>query len=242
MPGGGRTINERPLRKKECFLEYVGDIDISGAYASQLRKIFYPQKPSFLGRPRSICFTSNQESSMTLGDFMAKYSHIKAWFKKYKLLKVIVSGDLNFCQDLIFSRLISTSAVEKKLKNYNKLKTNQITVLSQFVLLRKQIINGLITYDLWDFIDKISSNSEKNTFKNLKVQTALFYFDDDCYEEIEDYLNELLKDCGTYSFSFKEQSVRDTRTHKTFIIPLNNFIDPLIKIFKIFEARISTES
>lgn len=62
---GGRTVNERP---SEITIKYGADIDIQGAYGSNLSKILYP-----VGRPRMYFSTPNDFQNLTLGKFMKKY-------------------------------------------------------------------------------------------------------------------------------------------------------------------------
>jgi len=90
MTTGGRTVNKRPF---EYYLNFIADIDISGAYGSQFLEFYFP-----VGRPRILAKTHNTLNSnqMNLGFFMRKYEKD---LKKYKMFKVIVSETLSFEQD-----------------------------------------------------------------------------------------------------------------------------------------------
>lgn len=94
LNSGGRTVNERP---NDLTCDYGADIDIAGAYGTQLSENFYP-----LGLSRFFCKTSNETKKYTLGEFM-KLNAKK--FEKYGLFKIVVAGQLSFEQDLIYSRI-----------------------------------------------------------------------------------------------------------------------------------------
>ena len=55
-----------------------------------------------IGRPRIIAFSSNENQTMTLGDFMRDYAPKITT----NLFKVVVSGKLSFDQDLIISKIL----------------------------------------------------------------------------------------------------------------------------------------
>ncbi len=89
---GGRTINERP---NECYIKQAVDADIMSAYGSALVNLKMP-----VGKPRLISTSPNEDKQQTLAKFMR--------FTGKDLLKgnyiFVLDGELNFPQDLIFSR------------------------------------------------------------------------------------------------------------------------------------------
>ncbi len=217
VTSGGRTVNERPL---EVTIEYGADPDISGAYAGALNKTIYP-----IGRPRILAYSSNQTQTMTLGDFMHNYVKDKI---TTGLFKVVVSGKLSFYQDLIISKIIPDDFSKKKL-NLDKINPDDATINSQFVLLRKEIINGTITETIWDVLTKVATNQELNEIKNLKVECALYWLDNDMVGTIEELADEFLKDPGECIFNNELKALTETRTHKWFPYPISKFVDPLLK-------------
>lgn len=121
---GGRTINERPL---EYSIENGADIDISGAYDNVMRKLTFP-----IGKPRILSYNFNETKKIKLGAFMKKYENKI----NENLFKVVVSGKLNFQQDLILSKIISK-------------KNNGVRSLSTSHFLKKlYLITITIFYDL----------------------------------------------------------------------------------------------
>ncbi len=100
LVSGGRTINERYWEKSRSF---CADIDLSSCYGSALRDFDYP-----LGLPEIYATGSNQKK-MLLGDFLKKYESRLV----PNLYKIVISGELYFEQDLIFSKLTSESQIKK---------------------------------------------------------------------------------------------------------------------------------
>ena len=129
-----RTVNERP---NDFYTYYGADIDISSAYGSQLKNLYFQ-----IGRPRLFAKPNTTfQQKMTLGKFMEKNFEKMT---KYKLFKVVVSGKLSFEQDLIFSRVSSKRVSEKKIQEFSLLGIEKRIIPGEFVLLRKEIINGVI--------------------------------------------------------------------------------------------------
>ena len=211
---GGRTVNERP---RECFLNYTADVDIGGAYGSQLIQTVFP-----IGRPRILTFSSNEKQTQKLGAFMKKMlPKISS-----NLLKVSVSGKLSYEQDLIFSK------PREKLKdykiNYEKYDPDDAAVNVPFVLLRKEIQNGFITPFLWEVLTKVCTNQELSEINNLTVNSAIYWLEADRVETIDDLANDYLADSGEYKFCSKLNAVVDSRSFKWFAYPIKNFIQPLM--------------
>ncbi|MBV8801974.1 MAG: hypothetical protein JO131_03230 [Gammaproteobacteria bacterium] len=217
MTSGGRTVNERP---RECLIEYGADVDILSAYGTILLDTLYP-----FGRPRIYSNTNNTTDFMTLGEFMKKY---ETKMQKNKMFKILVSGELSFQQDLLHSKIPSFESVKNKIKNFSNLEEGQQAILTQFHLLRKQISNSSITYNTWDLLRKVCTNVELKEIKNLKVEAALYYLDEDSCDNIESFLEEMLKNEGKYEFSKKYSSVLDTRTFKYYFFPIQKFVGPLL--------------
>jgi hypothetical protein len=212
---GGRTVNERP---RECFLEHVADVDIKGAYGSQLIQLIYP-----IGRPRVTTFSYNQKNKTKLGAFMKKMlPKITS-----NLLKVSVSGKLSFDQDLILSKVKN---VTKQYKiNYEKYDPDDANVQVPFVLLRREIQNGFITPFLWEVLTKVCTTKELGEINELTVDSAIYWLDSDRANTIEELANSFLKDRGEYKFSTKLNTIVDNRTFKWYGYPVRNFIEPLIE-------------
>lgn len=94
-------------------------------------------------------------------------------------------------------------------------------------MLRKEIINSSVTFKNWEILKKVCSTQEFKEIKSLKVESAIFHLDSDITENFNEYLDFILKDKGTFSFSKKLCSTVDTRGFQTFIFPLKDFVQPL---------------
>ena len=217
MTSGGRTVNERP---QECLINYGADIDIASAYGSELIKIKYP-----LGRPRIICTAANTQKVLTLGQFMDRFGEK---FKKNNLYKIVVSGLLSFSQDLIFSKIPNNQSLKYKVEQIYNLEPDEQAVKADFVLLRREIINGTITHDTWTILKKVCTKQELSEIRNLKIQAALYFFDDDEVSSPEELADCILKDKGKYTYDHKLQVTIDKRTFKYYPIKVSDFISPLV--------------
>ena len=137
---GDRTNNERIFD-----LDYAADIDLKSCYGTALQDILLP-----IGLPTIISRAPNE-----------KYRNIKSFLKKYEhelipnLWKIVVSGTLSFDQDLIISRLIGTKALENFHRSNNDFygDFDELTTLNtRMVVLRREIINGVITNDILEVL------------------------------------------------------------------------------------------
>lgn len=156
---GGKTNNERPL---ECLIRYGADVDLAGAYSRMLKRSLYP-----FGRPRLYSASPNGEP-LTLGKFYRKYEKDL----QLGMYKVCVSGSLDFCQDLIMSKIPSKSLFTKKPVD-NRERSESPTADASLVLLRKEIVNGFITKDLWEIMSRFMSWFFQNRLKKLKRMVCM---------------------------------------------------------------------
>lgn len=104
---GGRCHNERP---NKYIATHVIDMDISSAYGSTLREFDYP-----VGNPTIHTNTHNEEP-ITLGEFL-KLNRDKLVPGLYT---IYVSGKLPFQQDLLYSKDISPTSLERISQKYSK--------------------------------------------------------------------------------------------------------------------------
>ena len=110
---------------------------------------------------------------------------MKEFLEKYEsqlvpnLYKITVSGKLSFEQDLIYSKLVSETSLRNTLNKHQKtfedIFDDNAHLASDMVLLRREIINGVITSDVLEILRKVSSNNEYNEFMNLEVITAVWW-------------------------------------------------------------------
>jgi hypothetical protein len=108
---GGKTNNEMP---EEYTLKYAADIYLQSYYGSRMSALIFP-----LGLPTVLSFSTN-EARITLGEFL------ESWESELvpNLYTITVCGELNFNQDLIFSRVISKRSLDNFYSKENYFKAN----------------------------------------------------------------------------------------------------------------------
>jgi len=216
---GGRTINNCP---EKCLTEEALDIDIVGCYTEILKNIFYP-----IGLPTVVATTTKQKRQ-TLKQFLKEHEndlHDNLW-------TIIISGNLTFDQDLIYSKLTNAEKIEKQLDK--SLDIDMIGDLGDHVILTQELKNSILTSDLLHAIKKIATNQEYAEILNTEVQTAIYYSKSDelSKEDFLKYWESFSTDDidQMYTFDSKTRSLRDLRPHKWTKIPLEKMLTILQKI------------
>ena len=227
---GGRTNNER---YKEYFLDYAADVDLESCYGTGLNEFKLP-----VGLPTIVAKAPN-ENFLTLREFLKLYE-----FDFYpNLWKIVVSGELGFEQDLIFSRAITPASANnfnKKQNIYDGDFDNLNMLTSKLVLLRHKRVNGVITHDILEILRKICSKLEMRDILNLKVQTAVFLKKSDKVDNVKEWSTSVLNDKNSMRFDVQIQALSDKRTRKWFGYLLKNFIQPLLEKRKEFKEKMKT--
>lgn len=211
---GGRTMNCRPF---EYSFKNGIDIDIEGAYSTVLQTLEIP-----LGRPRYYTRDINNNNKLTLRQFLNK---LKKKLSPY--WKIIVSGKITFEQDIIYSRIVNNDAISRKIKQKNFDLEDTLISYTDLVLLRKEIINGVITPAILDLIYKIGSNKEINELLNLEVVASIFWLEEDRIDDMNKFANLCLKDKGKLSFNTKYNCNIDTRNHYWFPYSIKDIVKKL---------------
>jgi hypothetical protein len=223
---GGRCNNERPT---EYRVNYGADIDLSSCYGSALRGFSYP-----IGLPTTWACQSNQKRE-TLGK----------WLKRNEanlidgLWTVVVGGKLNYCQDLIYSKIVTSEEINRTArKGWDKdfgsgeedVRDNDLShIPGDFALCRSTIQNGVITSYLLEIIRKVATNQELKNFMDLEVVTATAYLKSDQIGSIEEWVDHVISSNGNYyNKNFMHNEVTDKRTRKFVLVPLEEFIGKLV--------------
>ena len=189
---GGRCNNEHPF---EQVVENAFDPDLSSCYGSTLDRFIFP-----IGRPtvkNGFYFDeSGAKKSLTLGEVIDKYIKHPDGKTKPKfiagLYQIIVEGSLDFEQDLIYSKPdVTDRTMDRDIhglttggnfsdvldENGDVVEKNHIK--GDFVLLKKEIKNGIITSDEINIIRNVSNKKELKQFRDLKVTTFAYYSTED---------------------------------------------------------------
>lgn len=208
---GGRCLNENPF---EFFVDHCLDIDISGCYGETLRHVLYP-----VGMPRVWGFTPN-EVRPTLGAWLD--SNQKNLIDE--LWVAVVRGDLPFDQDLIFSKLVKIKEIQRVANKMGEDEDGNIN--SDFVMMRRQISNGIITSHVLEVLRSVCSVSEWSAFRNSELVTAGAYLSSDRCSGVEEWCEKVLADDGQV-VSLPDGGVDDQRSRSWYGIPLEGFIGKL---------------
>lgn len=126
--------------------------------------------------------------SITLGKFLNKFEEELV----PNIFKITVSGDLSFEQDLVYSKLLShdslKATIEAHKKEFDEGFDDSAHINANFVLLRKEIRNGVITSDILETIKKVATSQELKEFMNLEVVTACFWIKSDYVETPDEWI------------------------------------------------------
>lgn len=163
---GGRVIKEE---QKEHTFHDVIYINLQSAYGSSLIRFDYP-----IGIPTVVSFSNHTEKRISLKSFLKKYRNELV----DGLYVIYVSGFLNHKQDIVFSKyeLTSNNVGGKILQShYEDNEGYEGRVGGQFLLTSKQIELGIITSEVLDVIEKVSSNKELKDWMNLNVDLVVYY-------------------------------------------------------------------
>lgn len=162
-----------------------------------------------MGLPTVVAKTTKQKKQ-TLKQFLKEHEnnlHDNLW-------TIIVSGNLTFDQDLIYSKLTNAEKIAKQLdKSLDKSSLNgdsmsDSDLIGDHIILTQELKNSILTSDLLHAIKKIATNQEYAEILNTKVETAIYYSKSDELSK-EDFLKSLMKDMIiTRSSSIKIQKFK----------------------------------
>ena len=233
---GGRCVNEAP---EEYSVGLGADIDLDGCYGSALKDFTYP-----IGLPSTIGGSANQKYD-TLGKFLKRYEPELV----PGLWQVVVSGELSYDQDVIFSK----DTTPNQLKRYgagvlddgeaaNDERDNPAHIPGNFMLLKREILNGVITHDLWERVKAVASNKELKELLDLKLVSAAWYSAKDRVSSIDEWTEVVLKHTGRLCTKPGRGTVEvDERTRAWCGIPLEGFIGKLLERRKDTKRRKKTD-
>ena len=112
-----------------------------------------------------------------------------------------------------------------------------LVLYRQWCLLRKEIKNGVINAKVWDVRNKVCTNNEFSEFRALRVVSAMYFYDEDFIDSLDNWLDHILKDKGRLSFDNKLGAEIDKRTFKYTLLPLSTFVNPLLEARKILKQK-----
>lgn len=240
---GGRCNNERP---EEYSIGHGLDIDLSSAYGSALVEFKYP-----IGLPSQYGFTGT-ERGITLKDFFKLFPLFDPATGKGELLpglwQVMVNGKLTFQQDLLFSKKVEISEINKACRDKQDKTTDIKTTEDRdsdlshipgiFMLTRKELQNAILTADIWKALVATATEKELKELYNLEVRSACFYKASDRVK-VADWTNTVLASDGSFRTSKTGAGgIVDDRTTAWCEVPIGEFMGELLAERK----RVKSES
>jgi hypothetical protein len=150
------------------------------------------------------------------------------------LWQAVVSGQLPFEQDLIYSKLVKRKDIQKAARTGDD---DGKDFASDFVILRKEVKNGVITSDALNALLATCSTAERAAVLGLEVVTAVAYLAKDRRDSAEVWVTEVMADRGTSPDPLKPWKHPDTRTRAWWAVPLEGFMGKLLDARKAQKAR-----
>ncbi|MEH2164373.1 MAG: hypothetical protein V7K38_25830 [Nostoc sp.] len=220
---GGRCNNERP---SEYVCRIGADIDLQSCYGSALRAFIYP-----LGLPTVWSYRPNQKRP-TLRKWLAKNEDNLV----DNLWTATVSGDLNFAQDLIYSKLVTQYQINHAAlgdwdKDYSDdHRDDDIAhIPGELALIRKQIRNGIITTDVMKTIKSVATNNEIKQLLDMELICAVAYQSCDQVCGVDQWIATVIADKGRLqNKDGLHNNTIDNRTRTWVALPLEGFIGNLV--------------
>lgn len=225
---GGRTNNEQPW---EYIKTNILDLDMSGCYGSALRDYTYP-----IGLPE-----------ITTDEYIKDAPTLKQFLEEKKdelvdnLYTITIEGKINFSQNLLYSKIVDAKKIKQKLLN-NFGDNEDQDVNGEFVILKEELKNTIITSDLLKTLRAVCSDQELKQIYNCKVLTAAYYpkpLQCNSLEEWVQKIEETLHNPNySYGYSNETRGQNDKRARYWVALPLHTFIAPLIDTRKAYKNKI----
>jgi hypothetical protein len=218
---GGRCNNEQPF---SCATGPGADVDISGCYGEALATLTFP-----VGVP-SVWSYNSVERQPILGDWLAANENDLEgglWF-------AVVHGGLPFSQDLLYSKLVKPGNIAKAVGGHG---VEDRPIPSDFALLRREVVNGVITADVLRTLRAVCTNQEWRAVANLKVTTAVAYRRSDRLADVGSWCDVVLSDRVGLEARLTPDAANDRRSRKWVGLSLADFVGRLAARRKDAKSR-----
>ena len=213
-----------------CIYDLTIDNDLAGAYAEAMRSL-----PYCVGIPCVIAYPYDRENRANFYKEFTKLRNKDCIYDGAWVARISTTEPLSFKQDLIFSKIFGATDFEKsqsededgffviddsKINDLNDLGILAMIPDGSFQLLNNEIISGIITHDILQFIELFWSKSEKKElFSKLKIDSMIFY-NKKFLLTPDEYKIEFSKLDDTIVFNFdKGTSIKDKRKPIWCIVP-----------------------
>nr|WKT08303.1 hypothetical protein [Mesostigma viride] len=227
---GGRCNNENPF---EWHLECGADIDLQSCYATALRHFHFPIRHFHfpIGLPTVLSFKPNQ-AKMTLQQFLASYASKNQLIDNMWFVTVNTTKPFSFQQDLVCSKDSTPTQINKSnAKNWENISISDLDrddelkhIPGHFLLLRKELRNGIITSDILNVLLKVANNQEMKEIFQLEVVSAVMYLKKDKVNSLDEWIDLAIADKGQlYNKNGNFAESTDTRMRYHFDLSLEGF-------------------
>ena len=242
---GGRIRNEQPDRPNQNDL--IISMDLESCYGKALENNPYP-----IGHPVLLYYTIHRpEEWISLESFIDKWESELVDNCWYCVIDT-VDDELSFSQDVFFSKYLGPSdspEIDPDAKTDESFASDDGHVKGSFMLLEKQIHNGILTSSSLSILRCCSSDKEWGELKSkIRIKAAMIYPKSLRVEYTGNTSYKAwLEACETrsgkiYSYSdIKGHHVHDERVGPWLEFPLSRFISPLLKKRKEFKQRMKEE-
>ena len=231
---GGRVKHELPAQS--VFSEEpILSMDLQSCYGMALINIFVP-----IGHPSLIYFPMNRpEEWMTLGKFLKKFGHELVDLCWYAVIDTCDS-QLSFCQSLIYSKYLNKADKperEHEAHDNESFNEDDSHIKGQFMLLEKEIKNGILTSTILGLLKNVCSNQEwGELMRKIRIKSAMIYPRSQMMEyegpqtfvKWQEALRKQPRRLETI-FDISGHSVQDRRPGPWVKFPLKTFISPLVE-------------
>lgn len=213
---GGRCHNNKPTQYKDDGV--LVDIDIDGCYGNGMRnQTFAFGRPVVLGA--AYTYNTKNNCYMSLDKFLKKMK----WGKEDCYLvpglftiTVETEQKLTYSQDLIPSWFGFSTKDVKDMTNPNSIALDVNT--GEVKILEKEVINGVITWDILQYIFNVFTARERNDLLGkLVVKTAIYYPSYERCNNIDEFLTKQHKHQGKNI----SQSHKKYKSNTTVIVNIN---------------------
>lgn len=229
---GGRAHNENPLQIRREGL--FADMDIVSAYGQALQYLNLP-----IGHPALLYYTHHHPSEWpTLREILKLYRSKLVegcWY-----MVVDTCGEqLTFPQNILFSKYFKNDMPEiiDDPKHSDNFREDPAHIKGDFMLLEREVRNGILTHYSLSFIEHCASSQELGELLDkLRVKTAMIYPKSLCIEytgpeSVEKWITMARNHTGQLNtfVNLKQHSVTDNRVGPWLKYPLGHFISPLLE-------------
>ena len=227
---GGFCKNMKPTYP--VIKDLTLDMDLAGAYAESMKSL-----PYCVGIPSVISYPKDRDYRANFFEEYKKLSKKDFLYPGAWVARVSTKELLTFKQDLIFSKVFGKTDFEKNEQEddegFYEIDSNVMTSLNEkgllarvpdgaFQMLSNEIISGILTSDIMQFITTYWSKSEqKELFSKLQIECLVFY-NKKFLLSAEEFKSEFSKLDNTLAFNFdKGTTIKDKRKPIWTIIPTN---------------------